>query len=108
MQFTVYFCVESNYCTKYFMGGFALQYKYANECKFRAQKTSSNSKAEICILVHPLSLHKCSRIGEFLTQSCAALAKCNALKQFIADIITLKLPQFIYYSIRISFDNYWP
>ena len=38
MQFTVYFCAESNYCTKYFMGGFALQYKYANECKFRAQK----------------------------------------------------------------------
>ena len=39
-MFAVYFCVESNYCTKYFMGGFALQYKYANECKSRAQKNS--------------------------------------------------------------------
>ena len=44
---------------------------------------------------------------EFLTQSrAAALGKCTALKQFIADMITLKLPQFIY-DIRISLDNYW-
>ena len=79
-MYAVYFCVESNYCTKYFMGGFALQYKYANECKSGPQKYILQLKGREPVFLSTLSL---KLNAEFLTQSCAALAKCTALKQFI-------------------------
>ena len=83
-MYAVYFCVESNYCTKYFMRGFALQYKYANECKSGPQK---------CRVSY--------------TKPCST-CKVHCLKTiYIADIITFKLPPSIY-NIRISQDNYWP
>ena len=103
-MYAVYFCVESNYCTKHFMGGFALQYRYANECKFGPQKYILQQQGREPVFLSTLSLNA---DAEFLTQSRAALAKCTALKQFIADIITFKLPPSIY-NIRISQDNYWP
>ena len=69
-------------------------------------KNTASSTEPVDFSSPSLSLSKCRRVEEFLTQSRAALAKCTALKQFIADLITLKLPQFIY-DIRISLDNYW-
>ena len=63
-------------------------------------KNTASSTEPVDFSSPSLSLSKCRRVEEFLTQS-RSTCKVHCLKT-----ITLNLPQFIY-DIRISLDNYW-